>query len=84
MADQAHQAYPMKELQPRDRSMTSAPLYSNMNTEMRNLQGMPDQLTPMYSVLDINKKQQERLTQIKEGRQRVQRNASSPSLRFIP
>ena len=84
MADQAHQAYPMKELQPRDRSMTSAPLYSNMNAEMRNLQGMPDQLTPMYSVPDINKKRQERLTQIKEGRQRVQRNASSPSLPPIP
>ena len=83
-ADQANQAYPMKELQPRDRSLTSAPLYSNMDIEISAVQCMPDQSTPMYSVPDVNKKRQERLAQIKEGRQCVQRNASSPSLPPIP
>ena len=85
LADQAHQAYPMEDLTP----LTSAPLYSNMGIEMSAVQGnasarMPDQSTPMYSVPDMNKKRQERLAQIKEGRQCVKRNASSPSLPPIP
>ena len=88
LTDQAHHqaSYPMKDLGPRDRSLTAAPLYSNMDIEMSaaRAQGMPDQSTPMYSVPDMNKKRQERLAQIKEGRQRVQRNASSPSLPPIP
>ena len=85
VADQAHQAYQMKELQlPRDRSMTDAPLYSNMDIEMHSAQNMPGQSTPVYSVPDMNKKRQERLAQIKDGRQCVQRNASSPSLPPIP
>ena len=84
LADQ--QMYPMKDLAQRERSLTSAPLYSNMDIEMSaaRAQGMQDQSTPMYSVPDMNKKRQERLAQIKEGRQHVQRNASSPSLPPIP
>jgi hypothetical protein len=88
LADQAHQEYLMKDLGPRERSLTAAPLYSNMDIEMSaaqmQYQGMPGQSAPMYSVPDMNKKRQERLAQIKEGRQHVQRNASSPSLELPP
>ena len=87
MAEQAHQAFPMKELPSRNRALTSdstpQALYSNVNSEMHTMQGSLNQPTPMYSVPDINKKRQERLARIKEG-QCIQRNASSPSLPPAP
>lgn len=76
-----HQAYPMKPLPPRDRSLTSTPLYSNMESEMLTVQGLS---TSMCDAPEMKKIRQERLTQIKERRQRVERNASAPSLPPIP